>query len=69
MTQRTIEIGGMNCGHCVGRVRSALTALPGVTVDAIRVGQATLTFDETATNAGAVEQAIEDAGYRVLQTR
>lgn len=68
MTQQVIEIGGMTCGHCMSRVREALSALPGVTVDRMKVGQATVTFDESATDAATIEQAIEDAGYDVLQT-
>jgi copper chaperone CopZ len=69
MTKQVIEIGGMTCGHCMGRVRAALDALPGVTVDRVQVGQATVTFDETATDPATIAQAIEDAGYDVLQTR
>ncbi len=68
MTQQVIEIGGMTCGHCMSRVRDALSALPGVTVDRMKVGQATVTFDEAATDAATIEKAIEDAGYDVLQT-
>lgn len=68
MTQQVIEIGGMTCGHCMSRVREALAALPGVTVDRMKVGQATVTFDEAVTDAAVIEKAIEDAGYDVLQT-
>jgi copper chaperone len=68
MTQQVIEIGGMTCGHCMSRVRDALTAIPGVTVDRMKVGQATVSFDESATDAATIEKAIEDAGYDVLQT-
>lgn len=69
MTQQTFGIGGMTCGHCVQRVSNALAAVPGVTVDQVKVGAATVTFDETRVDASAVAQAIEDAGYDVLQTR
>jgi copper chaperone len=72
MTQQVIEIGGMTCGHCMSRVRDTLTTIPGVTVDRMKVGQATVSFDESATDAAtiekAIEKAIEDAGYDVLQT-
>lgn len=68
MTQQVIEIGGMTCGHCMSRVREALSALPGVTVDRMKVGQATVTFDEGAIDAATIAQTIEDAGYDVLQT-
>lgn len=69
MTQQTIEIGGMTCGGCVSRLRVALTALPGVTIDTMRVGQATVSFDEDTTDAITVAQAITDAGYDILQAR
>ncbi len=69
MTQQTIDIGGMTCGGCVSRVRAALTALPGVTIDTMRVGQATVSFDEDTTDASTVAQAITDAGYDILQAR
>lgn len=69
MTQQTIDIGGMTCGHCLSRVRAALAALPGVTIDAMRVGQATVSFDETTVGDARIAQAITDAGYDVLQTR
>jgi copper chaperone CopZ len=69
MTQQTIDIGGMSCGGCVSRVRAALTALPGVTIDTMRVGQATVSFDEDTTDASTVAQAITDAGYDILQAR
>lgn len=69
MTQQTIEIGGMTCGHCLSRVRAALTALPGVTIDTMRVGQATVSFDESTIDGDAIARAISDAGYDVLQTR
>lgn len=68
MTQQVIEIGGMTCGHCMSRVREALVAVSGVTVDRMKVGQATVSFDETVTDPAAIAQAIEDAGYDVLQT-
>jgi copper chaperone CopZ len=67
MVQRVIEIGGMTCVRCMSRVRDALSALPGVTVDRMKVGQATVSFDESATDAATIEKAIEDAGYDVLQ--
>jgi copper chaperone len=66
MTRTEFEIGGMSCGHCVARVRSALEAVPGVKVESVTVGKATVEVDESATPANAVTTAIEDAGYDVL---
>lgn len=71
MTKRTIEIGGMTCGHCVGRVSAALKAVPGITVEQVKVGSATVVFDEATTpvDESVIAQAIERAGYQVLQAR
>jgi copper chaperone len=67
MTTQVMEIGGMTCGHCMGRVRDALAAIPGVTVERVQVGRATVSFDEKTIDPAAIEQAVEDAGYDVLQ--
>jgi copper chaperone len=69
MKQQVFEIGGMTCGHCVSRVGNALRALPAVTVDRVKVGEATVTFDESTIEAEAIGQTIEDAGYDVLQAK
>lgn len=67
--QHTIEIGGMTCGHCQGAVRAALASLDGVTVEAVRIGQARVTFDESSVTPEAIAEAVRDAGYDVLGTR
>jgi copper chaperone len=70
MTRQVLEIGGMSCGHCLASVRGALEALPGVKVEELKLGSATVSFDEQATEpaavAKAIAQAVEDAGYDVL---
>jgi copper chaperone len=59
-----LEVRGMSCGHCVGAITSAVSALPGVTdVDVDLTGGAVRvagTADESAVRA-----AIEDVGYDV----
>ena len=69
MTSMTFEIGGMTCGHCVGRVKSALDAVPGVTVDRVVVGTATVSFDGAPVDRSVIVGAIEQAGYDVLPAR
>lgn len=64
--QTTITIEGMSCHHCVAAVREALSALPGVTVDAVTVGSARISYDPDITPLDAIRTAIEDAGYRPL---
>jgi copper chaperone len=53
-----LSIEGMHCGACVRRVSSALEALPGVGVEAVEIGSATVSLDEgipTETIVAAVE--------------
>jgi copper chaperone len=65
----TFEIAGMSCGHCVKAVDRALQQTPGVTVEQVAVGSATVAFDAQQTSAPAIAQAIDDAGNQVLATR
>jgi copper chaperone CopZ len=68
MNTITIGINGMSCGHCVAAVQKALAAVPGVTVDDVRIGSATVTLDATTSRA-TVESAIDAAGYDVVSGR
>ncbi len=64
MTQATIDIQGMSCGHCLNAVNRALAALPGVQIESVRMGRADLRFDEKVTDARRLEAAVADAGYQ-----
>lgn len=64
MRHATLHIEGMSCGHCLNAVNRALSAVPGVRIDAVRIGRADLCYDETATTLSALETAVADAGYR-----
>lgn len=64
MEKLGIKVGGMSCGHCVGAVMGALTTVDGVTVDEVRIGLATMSYDLARTSPAAIAQAIEDAGYQ-----
>jgi copper chaperone CopZ len=63
MTTITVRIEGMGCAHCVEAVRRELALLPGVRVDAVSIGEAQVSFDETAASRQDVEDAIRKAGY------
>jgi len=65
MQHVTLDIAGMSCGHCVAAVTAALKQVPGVQVEQVRVGSATLAVAE-GESADAVQRAVravEDAGY------
>jgi copper chaperone CopZ len=60
----TLHIEGMSCGHCLNAVSRALTELPGVEVESVRMGRADLRYDEQQLNPARIEAAVTDAGYR-----
>jgi len=69
MRQTTLHIEGMSCGHCVDAVNRALSVIPGVRIDAIRIGRAELSYDESSTGPSQLEAAVADAGYRATVQR
>ena len=68
MEEVTLAISGMRCGGCGTNVRNALSAVPGTRVDAVTVGSATVTYDESQTTTAAIAQAVVDAGYEPIQS-
>jgi copper chaperone CopZ len=64
MRQATLHIEGMSCGHCLNAVSRALGSVPGVRIDAIRIGRADVSYDESTTGPSQLEGAVADAGYR-----
>ncbi|HEY7502775.1 MAG TPA: heavy-metal-associated domain-containing protein [Gemmatimonadales bacterium] len=64
MRQATLHIDGMSCGHCLNAVNRALSAVPGVRIDAVRIGRAEVSYDDTTTTPSDLETAVAEAGYR-----
>jgi copper chaperone len=60
----TLHIDGMSCGHCLNAVNRALVGMPGVEIDAVRIGRAELRYDEHVVDPSQIEAAVADAGYR-----
>lgn len=67
MKNLKLEVSGMSCGHCVSAVRDALGAVPGVKVDQISIGSASVTYDETKATVGDLVDAVADAGYEASE--
>lgn len=63
MERLSLAIDGMTCAHCVASVKHALSALPGVQVDAVAIGAASLSYDASVVAADAIVTAVRDAGY------
>lgn len=65
MNTVTLKIDGMTCGHCVGRVRSALAALPGTGEVRVAIGSARVSYDPALLGMSELAGAIAAAGYQV----
>jgi copper chaperone len=63
MERITLKIDGMSCGGCVRQVTKALTKVPGVSVEQVQVGTATVSIDPQTTSKESLLQTIRDAGY------
>jgi copper chaperone CopZ len=59
-----LNVSGMSCNHCVMHVKKALADLPGVKVEDVQVGMASVVIDESVPQEALV-QAIKKAGYQV----
>ena len=64
MSHMRVPVQGMSCASCVGRVESAVAALPGVTAARANLASGVVEADLTETGtAESVLQALEKAGY------
>lgn len=61
----TLAVENMTCASCPYIVKQSLTAIPGVVTVAVSFEEksATVTFDDTKTNADALIGATTNAGY------
>jgi|YNPNPStandDraft_1061719.scaffolds.fasta_scaffold00680_4 Copper chaperone len=59
-----ILIEGMTCQHCVMRVKEALRKAE-VEDAEVKIGEATIVFDENKTNLERISKTLDEAGYRL----
>ena len=67
MTEKTLKVPDMSCGHCKAAVEGELNKLPGVekaNAD-IEKGTVEVSYDEGAVTTEDLRDAIEEAGYTV----
>jgi copper chaperone len=62
-----LTIEGMTCEHCLRAVRSRLQQTPGVEIEDVRIGSATIRLDTERTSLDEVEEAIADEGYTAFR--
>jgi len=67
MTEKTMKVPDMHCGHCKAAVESELSKLSGVkraNAD-VEKGTVEVSYDESWVSAEQLKSAIEEAGYTV----
>lgn len=68
MTNTTLTIDGMTCGHCVMTVKTTLDRLDGVTVERVSIGTAAVSYDPAVTSPERIADAVSAAGYAATPT-
>ena len=58
-----LSIDGMSCNHCVVAVRKALASVPGVRIERVDVGSATVAFDPARATPDEIIDVVNDEGY------
>lgn len=64
MNTLKLTIDGMSCGHCLNRVQKALATLPGIHIESVQIGQATLHYDPAQYAAEAIAEVVSKSGYK-----
>jgi copper chaperone len=67
MSEKTVAIKGMTCGHCEGRVNTEIMAIPGVIGVVVSAEKAhAIITSESEISGDAIESAVQAAGYSLL---
>lgn len=67
MITKDIRIEGMSCNHCVMAVKKELSKIPALRVKDVRIGLASVEFDESAVSPEKIKEAVEEAGYALQE--
>jgi copper chaperone len=67
MTEKTLRVPDMHCGHCKAAVEGELSKLSGVEIANadLEKGTVEVSYDESTVSTGDLKEAIEKAGYTV----
>lgn len=63
MAEFTLLIDGMHCGACIRRVTQALSSVPEVRVEEVRLGAARLNSSGSSMSIDEAISALSKAGY------
>jgi copper chaperone len=67
MKTQELKIEGMSCGHCVMAVRKELSKMNDVKVNDVQIGSAKVEYDESKVSDKDLENAVENAGYKLVK--
>jgi copper ion binding protein len=65
--QRTYNVAGMSCGHCVAAVSETLGELPGVSGVDVDLASGEVVVTGSAIDGEAVRAAVHEAGYELAE--
>ena len=68
MSNVTLKVEGMSCGHCVKSVETAVKNLGASGTVDLAGKTVTISYDESSLSLDAIKEAIEDQGYDVVGT-
>ncbi|MBD7968662.1 MULTISPECIES: copper chaperone CopZ [Paenibacillus] len=66
MSNVTLNVKGMSCGHCVKAVEGALESVGAKGNVDLDAGKVSIEYDEQKVTVDQMKQAIEDQGYDVV---
>ena len=70
MSLSVITVTGMTCEHCEKAVRTEISAIPGVSQVAVDLASGEVEIlAEPAPDLAALRAAVEEAGYRLAESR
>jgi copper chaperone len=67
MTEKTLRVPDMHCGHCKAAVEGELSKLSGVQIANadLEKGTVKVSYDDGTVSTENLKEAIEEAGYTV----
>lgn len=69
MTEKTLQIKGMSCGHCSARVEKALNAIDGVEAKVdLETNSAKVNLTKDISDE-VLKTAVDNVGYEVVEVK
>ena len=68
MENTSLKLRGMSCASCARNIEDSIRSVPGVNECNVNFGaeQATVTYDSRITDVGAIQDAVDAAGYSAV---